>query len=365
MEFYDLAFMNYIIMHFRDASVLTHCARLISWLPYSGRAVNFLCAEAVARRDIGLEQSFVLYQLERVRLLRESSASTTAAEKLTSVRTHASETSLMMRGFWDRSECSIALLNRFAALLSSTDSLWQEAIEDFPNSVQFRDVYITYLIEGATRFSEAVFQKSRADMIENGVDFRVDNCFRRFVGKFPEYLKRSILDAKGSLLKRARKIEQMRGSSGVELSGGLPDIGLEEGIGTAIIMQARVRLTLERAFEGRRASSFSGVVLLAVCMGALVFLDQYFDARRRRGPHRGAGVRALLHVLVRRLLAVRAGRCWRARSCRRSRRGGRVLPAGPGVGASGDALQRRVALQLRDDDAVADGADRRRRLHGR
>jgi hypothetical protein len=289
MRFYDFSYMKYIHLHFREPSVIIHCSRVISWLPYCARPLNFLCSEATTRRDIHLEDRFVLFQLERIRLLRESSASTTAAEKLTSVKTYSAETAGMIRAFWERSECNIALLNRFVRQLAGADSIWHEAIEDFPNSVQFRDVYITYLIESASRFSDAVFQKSRVDMIENGVDFRVDNCYRRFVRHFPDYVKRSILDLKGNLIKRVPggKSSHAAGTSHDDLSGVL-DIGMEEGIGRAILTQARVRLTVERAFVGRRPNAFGPMVVatfvtLGICIGTFIFVDaffaSYFDAR--------------------------------------------------------------------------------------
>jgi hypothetical protein len=143
MHFYDFSYMKYICAHFHEASAIAHCARVVSWLPYYARQLNFMCADAVQRRDLGLEERFCLYQLERIRMLRESSSSSTAAEKLTSLKAYSSETASMMRAFWERSECNVALLNGFARQLAAGDSLWHEAIEDFPNNVQFRDLYIS------------------------------------------------------------------------------------------------------------------------------------------------------------------------------------------------------------------------------
>jgi hypothetical protein len=72
----------------------------------------------------------------------------------------------MMRSFWECSECSLTFFNLIAGRLSSANSLWAEIIENFPNSIQFRDLSITYLIEPAMHDSEAVFQRSRANMIK-------------------------------------------------------------------------------------------------------------------------------------------------------------------------------------------------------
>jgi PAS domain S-box-containing protein len=284
MRIFEFSFMKYMAVHFRTPAVLTHCARLISWLPSSARPLNFLCAEAAARRDLGTDERFILFQLQRIRLLRESSTSTTAVEKLASVKTASTETAAMMRAFWDRSECDLSLLNRFALQISSTNSLWDEGLEDFPNSTQFRDLYITYLIEGATRFSDAIFQKSRSDMLENGADFRVDNCFRRFVRRFPEYLKRGIVDGKGnSLIKGMGPRASPAGGSANEASEGVLDIAVEEGIARTLIRHSRVRLTVERAFVDRRPGAFRGIVYatviaLALCVASFIFVMVYFSS---------------------------------------------------------------------------------------
>jgi hypothetical protein len=39
----------------------------------------------------------------------------------------------------------------------------REIIENFPNSLEFRDLYIPYLIEATTHYADSVFQKWRAE----------------------------------------------------------------------------------------------------------------------------------------------------------------------------------------------------------
>jgi PAS domain S-box-containing protein len=189
----------------------------------------------------------------------------------------------MLRAFWERTDCSIGLLNHLSREIASTDSRWYEAIDDFPNNLQFRDAYVTYLIEGPSRFSEAVLQKYRAVMIENGHDFRVDISFQRFVRKFPGYLRREIIDIKGVIIKQARSVAShaSSASSAQEDVADALDIGMEEALGAAMITQARVRLTVERAFLGRLPATFTVLVgvtaaVLLVCLAGCIFVDLYF-----------------------------------------------------------------------------------------
>jgi hypothetical protein len=81
----------------------------------------------------------------------------------------------MTLNFWQRTECNIGLLNVIARQISNTESLWHEAIADFPNSLQFRHSYVTYPIEGLMSYERAVFEQFRADILQNRKDFRIDN----------------------------------------------------------------------------------------------------------------------------------------------------------------------------------------------
>jgi hypothetical protein len=123
LTFYSFQFMKFVISKVRNAHVLTYCARLMSWLPSCGWSLSALFGEAIARRDLDLEQRFILFQLERVRLLRESSSLSGAAGTLETVKAASAETVLMMLAFWERTVCSIGLLNAFARERSDTESL--------------------------------------------------------------------------------------------------------------------------------------------------------------------------------------------------------------------------------------------------
>jgi hypothetical protein len=79
--------MKYMCQKFRKASIIAHCVHLISWLPYCARPLNYICAETMARRDLGLTERFILFELERIHLCRESSNSHTATEMLESAKT--------------------------------------------------------------------------------------------------------------------------------------------------------------------------------------------------------------------------------------------------------------------------------------
>jgi hypothetical protein len=281
--------MKSVIAKYKNSYVLKHCARLMSWLPACEHSLSMLFSEALVRRDLNLEQRFILFQLERVRGLRESSSSG-ATDRLEIAKAASTITIQMMLNFWERTECNIGLLNVIAQQISNTKSLWHQAIKDFPNSLQFRDSYVTYLIEGLMSYQRAVLEQFRADMLQNRKDFRIDDCFRRFVTKFPEYLKKHIVDVHGNLIQNGDGSNSQVGAvaSGVA-SEEMLDAGEEERLGKQLITLSRLRLTVERAFANHKPITYPYMIFVSafctcVCVVGIIVAyanyASYFDPRR-------------------------------------------------------------------------------------
>jgi hypothetical protein len=136
IRIFDFTYMKYIFQKFRKASTIAHCINLISWLSYCERPLNYLCAETMACRDLGLTECFILFELERIHLCRESASSNTATKMLGSAKKIPAEMTQIMRSFLECSECLLAFLNLIADRLSFANSFWMDIIENFPNSIR-------------------------------------------------------------------------------------------------------------------------------------------------------------------------------------------------------------------------------------
>jgi hypothetical protein len=90
----------------------------------------------MARRDLGLTERFILFELECIRLCRESSTSHAATEMLGSAKKIPAEMTEIMRSFSERSKCLLAFFNLIAGHLSFANSFLTEIIENFPNSIR-------------------------------------------------------------------------------------------------------------------------------------------------------------------------------------------------------------------------------------
>jgi PAS domain S-box-containing protein len=286
MKLYDFTYMTYTLTNFQQTNVLSHCARVVSWLPHMARPLNWMCRKLSKRRDLSLRERFLLFQLDHIRLTRESSSSHAAQNKLIELKTLTAETSQTARTFWERSDCNIAMLRTMSTQLAQADMTWIEAIGDFPNNPHMRDLYITYCIESTMRFGEAVFQKYRSELLESGANFLKDGCFRRFVRRWPRYLKQRIVDTKGRLHQGERhksESSSLSSSSSSNMSlGGTLDQAIEESVGRNVLLQSRVRLTVERTFQGHRPFNFMKVVIAAIvmfigCLGTFMVIAVYFQ----------------------------------------------------------------------------------------
>jgi hypothetical protein len=63
LTLHSFQFMKSVIAKYKNAYVLTHCARLMSWLPACERLLSVLFSEALVQCDLNLEQRFILFQL--------------------------------------------------------------------------------------------------------------------------------------------------------------------------------------------------------------------------------------------------------------------------------------------------------------
>jgi hypothetical protein len=109
-------------------------------------------------------------------------------------------------------------------------------------------------------FQDAIFQKSRAEMLKAGANFLKDGCSRRFVGCWPKYVKARVVDTKSNVIQANNRHGQTSASTEGSASESATSVtgldqAVEESIGGAILLQSR--LTVQRTFQGRTCSRAS------------------------------------------------------------------------------------------------------------
>ncbi|OHT09038.1 Adenylate and Guanylate cyclase catalytic domain containing protein [Tritrichomonas foetus] len=288
----DLSMVKYILQKPIKTDLLAHCMRIVAFFPMESRLLSIMMGDCYKRRDLSQTHRFLLYQLNRIKILRQSSASVQAADKLRNMKNQTKEVYTEIISFWDQQVASTAFLSKLRAMVSKTRALWDESLQDFPNSVQNCEEYCHFLIECSTDFSAAIRQKHRAELIESGRNFSIDRCFRQFISNFPDYLKKGTVDTKGMIItsKKKRSGSSSSGSSGNNRKSSNSnfsntfssmDLAMEEGIAKILITHARMRTALQNATNEKKAKNSGKLKIvslfcLLLMLGSCSFLYFYF-----------------------------------------------------------------------------------------
>lgn len=143
---------------------------------------------------------FCVYQINRIIILRQSSQSHDMTEKFSNLK-HMSMTSYStVISYWKFPPSDIGVYWEISEVVAKTASMWEEAIVDNPNSTRFLEGYAWFLLEANTKFSEALLQIHKKEMIEKGFSFMKDYAFRSLVYNFPFYLRKKLLDVQGHFI---------------------------------------------------------------------------------------------------------------------------------------------------------------------
>ncbi|OHS96029.1 Adenylate and Guanylate cyclase catalytic domain containing protein [Tritrichomonas foetus] len=280
----------------RMVSMVTH---LITFFPVESRLLNVFYNSLISKENLSISQRFIIYQVHKVKNLRQSSASSEITENLLSLKTMANNHILSVRNFWLNVPKDPSILYNIDKFTKHTCDIFKETLEKWPNNSRFCEEYSRYLIECATDFMQGLVIKNRAHLIEQGKNFVVDKCFRSLVRAYPAYLTRGIMDIKGNYIarKQMNNINTGNQSSNSSNSNNSTfsqssefqlDAEVEEQLGKANFNFHKLRLSFQRAFENRKsknnrhlflASFFALVLAICVCIFLYLFFYSFFDDR--------------------------------------------------------------------------------------
>ncbi|OHT03849.1 Adenylate and Guanylate cyclase catalytic domain containing protein [Tritrichomonas foetus] len=290
----------YSILSCNNICATIHVMKTMIFLPSNGNKINLIMNETLKKRNLSCVYRFFLFQVQKVKMTRQSSTSTLAIEKLKTLKQTTKDLETRIKGFFTRNDANIMLLLNYSNDTKKAKSLWDEVLRSYPNSIPHIDESVHFQVECTTDFIEAIRLSHRGNMIESGRNYNVDTCYRHFVMTFPQFLKKNIIDMKGNFIKISRgkksgsvsstsiNNSSSQGISMTSSSSAQLDLQVEECIGKNLLKNARVRLALQRATQNRKADIFTSVIwivliLFALGIGCFFFLyfyfDSYFDTR--------------------------------------------------------------------------------------
>jgi PAS domain S-box-containing protein len=275
--FIDFSLIKFAVSEFDDIEMMSLCLRVMIFFPSEYRQTNIILREIQKERNHPISTRFLIHQIEKIRVIRQSSSSVLATEKLKQMRTAISDCEDYTKGLWLQKRLYYPSFGKLAREVNGIHVRSQEVIADFPHSVPHAEAFVEFLVECATQFTEAIGQKNHLDLLRSGRSRAIDYCFKAMIVVYPLYLKRRILDTKGAFVRRETKSTGIQsqtssmssssasaadsgtGSSSLEL-----DATLEEALGKQLLTESRTRLAVQGALNDKTAYSIKPLMIYVV-----------------------------------------------------------------------------------------------------
>ncbi|OHS95954.1 Adenylate and Guanylate cyclase catalytic domain containing protein [Tritrichomonas foetus] len=304
-SFIDFSLTSYILDNFDSNRSQIATMQILSYFPSESRHMNLVFSCASAKNDLKIEERFLVYQVYRLKSLRQTSTSSDSNEILTKLRTQTEQCIGDVVMFWKSNNPDITYFEHLSKEESKLDSLWIKSIRDYPNSSKFCEEYIRFLLECSTDFVKAIYLKQRADMIEMGRNFSIDISFRSMAGSFPNYIKKGLINTKGKVIWKNSQCDSeasnnetnqsifnqadsnsssiSQSSSSSSSISSVEDIELEaeveDKVSKFLLTHSKLRMALFHALKGRSHFSITWMpisFIIAFFISIAAFIGFYF-----------------------------------------------------------------------------------------
>ncbi|KAK8841640.1 hypothetical protein M9Y10_026580 [Tritrichomonas musculus] len=297
--FYKFSAINYTVNHFPTVEVMMQAVHYMCFFPGAARKMNSILSHVSQFRSLNYHQRFLLFQIYRIKMLRQSSISPDSNRRLNELKSASNQAYEDVYSFWGSKTANVFYLEMLSNVGWKIDNKWEDAIRDFPNFQKFSDEYCTFLIECQMDLERALLMKQRTNMIELGRNFIVDVPFINLARHYPLYLKNGIVDYQGSF--KTKKAETAAGSANGtvhsgnsgshEYQGSLSssasslfsnynlDPEIKETLGRQLFKQAVLRLEMHRSLKHRKSYTSKLLLFIALLIlfgGLALYLGVYF-----------------------------------------------------------------------------------------
>ncbi|OHS97590.1 Adenylate and Guanylate cyclase catalytic domain containing protein [Tritrichomonas foetus] len=287
----DESMIKYIIMNTNSTPMMIEFLRIAACFPSMSRLMTALLSKVIVRRDISFRYRFVLYQIERITAIRNTSSSSEMTSSLNDIVNTSSIITKEIQNFWLSVPKDPSIFKKIANETSETNSKWTELLLKYPNSGRLHEEYATFLIEVKTDFEGAVVESNKSSMIELGNCQHLELAFKLLMQNYPFYLKKGIIDTRGNISvfgssqKGCRQSANTTSSSTSQQTShssatiSALDNELQLTIARSLFSHSRLRLALQGALKWRTSPSLSlmlfwSVLAMIVCFA--VFLVEFF-----------------------------------------------------------------------------------------
>lgn len=272
-EFVKWKLIKDITQAIPTSTVLVRIAQMIAFFPAEETILNIYISILNKRTDLKIHERFLLYQIKRVHILRQSSTTKSLIRDLKNVKQMSSEMFSRLSVFYVRiaegQPSDFSTLMRLSKMNQKVLSCFKEALETYPNNAQIAYEYSKYLIECNGSFKEGIRSYQKAKLIERGRSNAIDYCFVSMASLFPDYIKKRILNHKGQSLSR-----KMKNDDNSAMNDDLADIEIEdnEEIALHVIEKPKLRFALRRALDNMQCKEINFMKVYSVVRAFFIIL---------------------------------------------------------------------------------------------
>ncbi|EAY02213.1 Adenylate and Guanylate cyclase catalytic domain containing protein [Trichomonas vaginalis G3] len=280
--FTDFSLIEYLFDENTSTYLLSHLTQIVNFFPGETTMLNRMTGLLMSRRDLSIGARFLIYQIYKIKTIRQYSASSAESNsKLNELRNTSLQVEYITRSALESHDLKPGYYEELAKRSNRTNAIWQEALNEYPNNAKFYDEYSRYLVEAESNYPDAIYARHKSNMIEMGKNYSVDYCLRSMIRCFPVYIKNQIIDAKGNLLGKKFKKSKSETNftshsdgSDKEKTDELDD-DVMESVGRSTISQYKTRIALHNALKNKLPKSITSlipitiIVLLLICLMAI------------------------------------------------------------------------------------------------
>lgn len=257
--FLDWSLTSFIFKKFNDDSLLVFMAMQVAMFPSETVMLHRLMKSIDKMKTPSFANLSLYYQLHRIHLFRHPASSNEANEDHQKVKKLTEQCISSYCQFWKDmangcQEKAVDVYSLLSHIRSSTDALWSEMLEKYPNNPLFIEYYASYLLNAKCQFKEAVKWHQRAQGLQEGTRILQDKAFHSFVACFPFYLKQKIVDVNGKLRPAPNDLkgkQQAFAPDALQEKSGSSDFDYADG--EKYVGQIRLKLAMQQSVQELRS----------------------------------------------------------------------------------------------------------------
>jgi hypothetical protein len=275
----DFSMIRFILNRFPSTDALVQVLRFLVYFPCEASRLDTLLTKAKKMRDLSISQFYILYQINKVQLLRQtSSISTAAAARVQELSAATRELTNSVRQFWTEPAVPLSYLRWISDQRTSLESRWREVMQEFPNSSTSHQEYARFLLECSADFHETAHVRMRMRHIEDGSYRAVDLCFVAFVRLYPQYLRMGVMTIRGTFMHQLGEDSQNSGKHAISADSTDDNYAAAAFLADSMISHAKLKIALEQSLKSSSPTSHVAILVVGiyVVLGQLVALTVGF-----------------------------------------------------------------------------------------